>query len=140
MELKRVVVTGLGALTPLGNNVEETYTKEEAKEAIETITGKDTVTFNDTNVEIKDSNDIHLRYNRIKISKILTNTVDEDGNNITSRTTYGMASEWLGHNLLYNTYIYRTDRTKNVNLDYQFKDNEKYTRIGTGFLLGIGML
>ena len=46
----------------------------------------------------------------------------------------------VGHNLLYNTYIYRTDRTKNVNLDYQFKDNEKYTRIGTGFLLGIGML
>ena len=25
MELKRVVVTGLGALTPLGNNVEETW-------------------------------------------------------------------------------------------------------------------
>ena len=25
MELKRVVVTGLGALTPVGNNVEETW-------------------------------------------------------------------------------------------------------------------
>ena len=25
MELKRVVVTGLGAITPLGNNVEETW-------------------------------------------------------------------------------------------------------------------
>ena len=25
MELKRVVVTGLGALTPVGNNIEETW-------------------------------------------------------------------------------------------------------------------
>ena len=42
MELKRVVVTGLGALTPLGNNVEETW-----KALVEGVSGAGPITYFD---------------------------------------------------------------------------------------------
>ena len=32
MQLKRVVVTGLGALTPIGNNIEEYFTQASIEE------------------------------------------------------------------------------------------------------------
>ena len=45
MELKRVVVTGLGALTPLGNNVEETW-----KSAVEGKSGAGPITHFDASL------------------------------------------------------------------------------------------
>ncbi len=42
MELKRVVITGLGAITPLGNNVEETW-----KSALEGVSGAGPITLFD---------------------------------------------------------------------------------------------
>ena len=121
-------------------NVEGTYTIEEAKKAIEEITGTDTVTFGDNNVQINDSYNIHSRYDRIKISKIIQNTVDDKGNKLTDRTTYGLSAEWVGHNLMYNLHIMRNNRTEHVNLDFNFKDNDGLTEFGTVCLMIVGWL
>ncbi|MDP4226393.1 MAG: beta-ketoacyl synthase N-terminal-like domain-containing protein, partial [Bacteroidota bacterium] len=43
MELKRAVVTGLGAITPIGNNVEEFW-----KNLIDGVSGSDLITRFDT--------------------------------------------------------------------------------------------
>ena len=122
------------------SKVEENYTKEEAKEAIEEITGEDTVTFGAKGVNIKDSYEISSRYDRIMVSKIIKNTVDEDGVSITNRTTYGFSAEWLGHNIAYNWDIIRNERTKDVDLDYDFSTNDNLTKIGTIGLIILGVL
>ena len=120
------------------SEVETEYTEEEAKIAIENITGENTVKFYDTNVEISNSDEVKSRYDRIKISKIIQNTVDSEGAKITSRTTYSLAAEWFGHNAF--NFVKDSDRTRNVNLDYQFKDNDWYTEVGTVLFMILGFL
>ena len=120
-------------------SVEDSYNEAEAKKAIETITGKDSVTINETNVYIENSYKIDSRYERILISKIITNMVDENGNKKTNRTTYGLAAEWYGHNVLAK-YVIKSANTEHVNLDYKFKDNAWYTKLGTIILLSLGFL
>ena len=113
------------------SKVEDEYTKEEAIEKIEEITGKDTVTVGDGGVRIENSNEIRSRYEQIYVSKILQNTVDSEGEKYTNRTTYGLMAEWAGHNFLYNYYLYRDESVQHVDLNYDFWDNEWYTIIGT---------
>ena len=73
------------------------------------------------------------------ISKIITNTVDENGKFRTNRTTFGLAAERCGHNALAHLHIME-ENTEDVNLDYIFKDNAWYTEIGTVIFLGLGFL
>ena len=120
------------------NEIDDTYTKDAAKAEIEKITGEGTVNFLNTNVQINNSANVHSRYDRIKVSKIIQNTVDDDGNNITDRTTYGLSAEWFGHNVI--NFFNGTERTRNVNLDYRFKDNEWYTEAGTILFMILGCL
>ena len=49
-----------------------------------------------------------------------------------------MSAEWYGHNL-YNVFN-DSARTRDVDLDYKFTDNEPKTEIGTILLLLFGML
>ena len=120
-------------------NVKDNYTKEEAKKAIEQITGEGTVVFGEKAVNITDSNRIDSRYERILISKIIQNTVDENGNYLTYRSTYSLSAEWYGHNILSSLGIANSS-TDHVDLDYEFKDNEFYTELGTLILMFLGML
>ena len=122
------------------SKIKDTYTKEEAKEKIEEITGKDTVNFSETNLEIKNSFEIKSRYQRILIFKIIHNTVNEDGKKYTSRNIYGLSAEWVGHNVLVHTGIKNTHQTRNVNLDYNFSDNDFLTEFGTIALMILGVL
>ena len=122
------------------SEVEDEYTEDEAEAAIEEITGEDTVTFGDNSVRIEDSYNIHSRYDRIKVSKIIKNTVDEKGNRLTNRTTYGLSAEWAGHNIMYNTGSERTDSTQHVDLDYVFDNNKPKTKFGTICLMIVGWL
>ena len=122
------------------SNVEDEYTKDEAKAAIEEITGEDTVTFGENSVQIKNSYNVKSRYDRIKVSKIIQNTVDEEGSKLTNRTTYGLAAEWLGHNITYNPKTNTPSNAKDVDLDYNFYNNETKTIIGTIALMIIGGL
>ena len=120
-------------------NVKDKYTKEEAKKVIEQITGEGTVVFGEKAVNITDSNRIDSRYERILISKIIQNTVDENGNYLTYRSTYSLSAEWYGHNILSSLGIANSS-TDHVDLDYEFKDNEFYTELGTLILMFLGML
>lgn len=120
-------------------NVKDKYTKEEAKKVIEQITGEGTVVFGEKAVNITDSNRIDSRYERILISKIIQNTVDENGNYLTYRSTYSLSAEWHGHNILSSLGIANSS-TDHVDLDYEFKDNEFYTELGTLILMFLGML
>ena len=121
------------------SKVNDKYTKEEADAAIEEITGKDSVSITKNEVFIQNSEKIKSRYDRILISKIITNTVDENDNYITNRTTYGLAAEWCGHNTLAHLNI-MYENTAHVNLDNEFKRNKWYTEIGTSILLALGFL
>ena len=75
-------------------------------------------------------------YDRIKVAKIMQNTVDETGKNITNRTVYDLSAEWLGHNAV--NYIYDNASTRNVDLNSKFKDNAWYTEVGTVILMLLG--
>ena len=119
--------------------VSDSYTEDEAKLAIEEITGKDTVNFAGTNVSIKGSNEIKSRYQRIYISTIIKNTVDSDGNPYTKRSVYSLSSEWYGHNLL-SYHNIRSQQTDDVNLDKNFHDNTTKTKVGTVALMIVGGL
>lgn len=130
-------VNGIMSLVA-NSQIKDKYTEEEAKEEIEKITGKETVDIKDSYVEILNSVNIKSRFQRIKISKIIKNTVNEEGNKLTKRTTYGLASEWLGHNLF--NRIHDDVTTQNVNLDYEFKENAWYTKAGTIALMIFGCL
>ncbi|MFA7435686.1 MAG: RHS repeat-associated core domain-containing protein, partial [Bacilli bacterium] len=121
------------------SKVEDSYTIKEAKAEIEKITGENTVSFNDSNVEIENSKDIHSRYERIIISKIIKNTVNNEGNKLTYRSTYSLSSEWAGHNIL-ALFKIKSERTDNVNLDYDFSTNDRLTKVGTVALEILGWL
>ena len=120
-------------------NVKDSYTIDEAIAEIEKITGEGTVTFNGGDVEIKSSYKIKSRYKRILISKIIKNTIDEDGNKITNRTIYGLAAEWVGHNFI-SLFSDVNVQTDNVNLDKNFWDNQHLTIGGTIGLMFFGFL
>ena len=128
------LINGIMACTA-ENEIEEVYTQDQAESAIEEILGNDTVDFRAGDVQITDPSETS-RYDRIKISKILQNTTDSNGNQIVPRTTYGLSSEWLGHNLVYN--VTKSDQTKYVNLDHSFSDNEPLTKIGSVLLMILG--
>ena len=64
-------------------------------------------------------------------SKIIQNTVDENETKYTNRSTYGLAAEWFGHNLLCSVGYNPNEQTSNVNLDYDFKNNSSFTEFGT---------
>lgn len=121
------------------SKVQDSYSKEEAVEAIEAITGNDTVDFQGNNVKITDSYKVTSRYKRIYISKIIQNTVNEDGHKYTNRGTYSLAAEWAGHNFLSRLNI-RPESTDDVNLDYDFNNNALTTKIGTIALMILGYL
>lgn len=121
------------------SKVQDSYSEEEAVKAIEAITGEKTVFFHKDNVEIKGSNKIRSRYKRIYISKIIQNTVKEDGSKRTNRSTYSLAAEWFGHNFLSDLNIMSAS-TDDVNLDYNLYNNEPPVRDGIILLMMLGCL
>ena len=136
------IITGVEILIAK-NNVESTYSIDEAQDAISEITG-DEVTFSEGNVKIKNSYNVHSRYNRIKASIIIKNTVDEDGNKFTDRSIYSLSSEWAGHNILSSVgHFFKLDdlnsHTDDVDLDKNMSTNAWYTKIGTAFLEVLGV-
>ena len=122
-----------------GAVAKDSYTEDEADAAIEAITGANTVKFKDDNVEIRDSDKITSRYQRIYISTIISRTVRENGELYTNRSVYSLSAEWVGHNIM-NIFNGGTDQTKNVNLDYIFSNNAKLTKVGTVILMLLGWL
>lgn len=84
-----------------------------------------------------DSYKITSRYDRIYISTIIQNTVKNDGSKYTNRSTYSLAAEWVGHNVLSRLNI-KSKQTDDVNLDYNFEDNELLTKLGTVVLMILG--
>ena len=62
------------------------------------------------------------------------------GSKLTNRTTYGLAAEWLGHNITYNPKTNTPSNAKDVDLDYNFYNNETKTIIGTICLMIVGWL
>lgn len=123
-------------------NVEKSYTKEEAEVAIREVLGNDyegEVKIDDKNLHIDNSASVHSRYDRILISKIYQNTVDENGKKLTHRSTYSLSAEWAGHNILASFGIKET-QTKHVDLDANFEDNAWYTILGTWICELLGVL
>ena len=119
--------------------VNKTYTREEADIAIEQITGEGTVEFKKSYVFIKNSCDIKSKEDRIYISTIIANTVDEKGNKLTDRSVYSLSAEWRGHNIL-SFFNIRSSSTDDVNLDYDFSENETLTEVGTVLFMILGWL
>ena len=117
----------------------KTYTREEADIAIEQITGEGTVEIGTSDVFIKDSCEIKSKEDRIYISTIIANTVDEKGNKLTDRSVYSLSAEWRGHNIFSNLNIWSSS-TDDVNLDYDFSENETSTKVGTILLMILGWL
>lgn len=117
----------------------KTYTREEADITIEQITGEGTVEFKKSYVFIKNSCDIKSKEDRIYISTIIANTVDEEGNKLTDRSVYSLSAEWRGHNIL-SFFNIRSSSTDDVNLDYDFSENETLTEVGTVLLMILGWL
>ena len=135
-------VINLSNKLQIENEIEDTYTQEEAKETIEKTTGKDTVNFNsDTeNVSIKDSYSITSRYERQKICMILSRT-----EGCKAREYDNLSAEWYGHNIVYYARLnlgsvipWDLQKTGTVNLDYVRDDDLEFV-IMTKVLEVLGM-
>ena len=122
----------------VSSEADDTYTEDEAISAIKKITGLDDVRLEGTALYIGESNKVSRR-NRILISSILKNTVNDNGEKYTKRGVYGLSAEWAGHNALSAFHI-MSKGTDNVDLDYNFWNNAWYTKAGTTFLIAIGWL
>ena len=150
------IVTAAAALTAVAINhiisvaqcskadkvVEDTYTTEEAIAAIEEVLGdehKGKVKIENGVLSIIDSDKVTSRYDRILISKIFQNTVDEKGNKLTNRTTYGLAAEWALHNFASRLGI-KKEHSKDVDLDGIFQKNKGSVRLATVLWMVIGGL
>ena len=112
----------------IDNEIETSYTQEAAKEEIDEILGKYgddvTVSFNDDGVEITNSIKVRSRYDRQKISAIITRT-----DTLTSREYDDISAEWLFHNIAYDLHIKR-DSAISANLDYT-SDSRWYVSVAT---------
>ncbi len=117
----------------INEQIQKTYTKESAKNEIDKILenyGDDvSATFNDTGVEITNSVKVKSRYDRQKISTIITRT-----ENVTKREFDDLSAEWLFHNIAYDLHIKR-DSAISANLDYS-SDSRWYV-VGATDLLEI---
>ena len=112
------------------DELEDSYTKEEAQKAISEINENLVVNFDNDEVIIKDSSKIKSRYDRQKISMIIDRTVGM------SREADNMSSEWLLHNIFYSLNIMRANADP-ANLEYD-QDSRKIIRWTTNILEFLG--
>lgn len=120
----------------INKEIQTSYSKETAKEEIDEILhnyGDDVnATFNDSGVEIENSIKVNSRYDRQKISTIITRT-----ESVTNREYDVLSAEWLFHNMAYALHIKR-DSAISANLDYT-KDSRWYVICVTDLLEIFGL-
>jgi len=136
-------------VAPDDAELKDSYTMDEAENAINDILSKyssnritasfvQETTENNEIIEymhITNSWQVTSRADRAKVCEIIARTKDENGNLWTTREADDMASEWLGHNVLYNPNAKdEKSRTKDVDINQNADDDAWWIRGITNIL------
>ena len=123
----------------IDSEIEDSYTMAEAKEEIDDIltqysdeSGECEIAFGEKAAIISNSYRVTSRYDRQKISAIISRTKTKSGDPLTDREYDNMSAEWLAHNICYAFHIKRSS-TQHVDIDYA-EDEHSYVRRGTKIL------
>ena len=130
-------------VAPDDAELKDSYTMDEAENSINDILSKyssngitasfvQETTENNEIIEymhITNSWQVTSRADRAKVCEIIARTKDENGNLWTTREADDMASEWLGHNVLYNPNAKdEKSRTKDVDINQNADDDAWWIR------------
>ena len=130
-----VVVTGINHITnavmksKIDDQLEESYTKEQAVEEIGKVVGVENISIDENGAQIKYSKDIESRYDRLYVSTILSRTEGFD------RSATNISAEWAGHNFVY--FFTHGDDVRDVDIEFQ-KDGRWGVRAATKALQILG--